>query len=120
MKGDNSLNGYDEIVEGVMIKTLHKDDNMLMSQFVLEKGSCLPKHSHPNVQSGYLLKGKIRLHINDQVLDLVPGSSWCIQSNLTHWAEILEDSVAMEVFKPFRKEYPGIEYDVEVPGKNNG
>lgn len=114
MEGDYSINGYKDIIEGVKIKTLFKDDSMLMSQFVLKRGSCLPLHSHPNVQSGYLLKGKIRLHINDEVRELLPGSTWCIQNDLIHWAEILEDSIAIEVFRPVLENYLQYEYDVEV------
>jgi quercetin dioxygenase-like cupin family protein len=114
MEGDCSLNGYKEIVAGVMVKTLCKDDSMQMSQFVLKKGSCLPMHSHPNVQSGYLLKGRIRLHINDEVRELLPGSSWWIQKDLKHWAEVLEDSEAIEVYCPVKQNYLLYEYDVEV------
>lgn len=116
MKGDYEVNGYEEIAEGIKIKTLRKDDLMLMSQFVLKKGCCLPMHSHPNVQSGYLIKGKIRLHINDEVRELLPGSTWFIQKDLKHWAEILEDSVAIEVFQPAKESYSNYEYDVEVQG----
>lgn len=114
MKGDYSLNGYEEIVEGVKIKTLNKDDSMLMSQFVLRKGASLPLHSHPNVQSGYLLKGRIRLYINDEVRELLPGSTWCIQNDLKHWAEVLEDSIAIEVFHPAKESYSSYEYDVAL------
>lgn len=109
-----STNGYEEIVEGVKIKTLKKDDSMLMSEFVLKKGSTLPEHSHPNVKSGYLLKGKIRLYINGKMRELVPGSSWCIQNGLVHWAEVEEDSVLIEVFSPVKNECPSYIDDVEV------
>jgi quercetin dioxygenase-like cupin family protein len=30
---------------------------------------------------------------------------WCIPSNVEHGAEILEESVAIEVFSPVREEY---------------
>lgn len=114
MEGVYSINGYEEIVEGVKIKTLCRDESMLMSQFIMKEGACLPMHSHPNVQSGYLLKGRIRLYINDEVRELLPGSTWCIQNDLKHWAEILEDSVAIEVFHPAKESYSRYEYDVEV------
>lgn len=114
MEGDYSLNGYEEIVEGVKVKTLCKDGSMVMSQFVLNKGAFLPLHSHPNVQSGYLLKGKIHLHINDEVRELLPGSTWCIQNDLKHWADVMEDSIAIEVFHPVKENYTQYEYDVKV------
>ena len=100
-----STNGYEEIAEGVETQTLCKDDSMQMSEFVLKKGSKLSHHSHPDIKSGYLLKGKIRLYINGYVRELVPGSSWCIQNNLVHWAEVQEDSVIIEVFRTHKSEH---------------
>ena len=37
--------------------------------------------------------------------DLMAGDSWCIPSGVEHGAEILEDSVAIEVFSPVREDY---------------
>ncbi len=36
---------------------------------------------------------------------MAPGESWCIHSNVQHKVDILEDSVAVEVFSPLREEY---------------
>lgn len=117
MDGFYSTNGYEEIAEGVKIKSLCKDDTMLLSEFVIKKGSTLPHHSHPNVQSAYLLKGKIRLFVNGSVRELVPGSSWCIQDNLEHWAEVQEDSVILEVFRTNKSEHSDPVFEVEIYGK---
>jgi quercetin dioxygenase-like cupin family protein len=76
-----------------------------MTEFILQKVAILPEHSHIQEQTGYLIKGKIRLFIGGISRELVPGDSWSIKSNLTHYAEILEDSVAIEVFSPVRKDY---------------
>ena len=35
----------------------------------------------------------------------MPGDSWCIGGDVEHGAEILEDSVAVEVFSPVREDY---------------
>ena len=34
-----------------------------------------------------------------------PGDSWCIPGHVEHRAEIIEDSVAIEVFSPVREDY---------------
>jgi hypothetical protein len=36
---------------------------------------------------------------------MTPGDSWNIASNSLHNAEILEDSIAIEVFNPVREDY---------------
>jgi len=71
----------------------------------MEANSVLPKHSHPHEQTGYLVQGKIRFTIAQQTFDANPGDSWCIPANTAHSAEILENSLAIEVFSPVREDY---------------
>ena len=97
--------GYTEPVAGVRLKTLVYGENSLMTRFELAKGARLPAHSHPQEQTGYLVSGRIILHISDQSFEAAPGDSWCIKGDVEHRAEILEDSVALEVFSPVREDY---------------
>ena len=76
-----------------------------MAEFILQAGSNLPLHAHPYEQTGYLVKGGIRLKIGDSIQEIRPGDSWCIPMNVPHGAQILEDSVAIEVFAPRRDDY---------------
>jgi quercetin dioxygenase-like cupin family protein len=105
MYGTHSTNGYTEIIQGIRIKTLCHGESMLMTEFLLQKDAILPEHSHPNEQTGYLIEGKIRLFIAESVRDLVSGDSWSIAKDVIHRAEILEDSLAIEVFSPVRADY---------------
>ena len=105
MFGIASVNGYKEIINGISIKTLSCGENSLIVEFLLKKGSSLPEHKHINEQIGYLVKGSIRLFIDEKSKVLHPGDSWTILSNVNHRAEILEDSVAIEVFSPRREDY---------------
>jgi quercetin dioxygenase-like cupin family protein len=114
MYGTHSENGYTEIISGIRIKTLSYGESMLMSEFLLQEGAILPEHSHPNEQTGYLIKGKIRLFIADSFRDLVPGDSWNIGKDVIHRAEILEDSVAIEVFSLVREDYLKFVNDPDV------
>lgn len=105
MYGKHSENGYTDVLDGIRIKTLCYGNSMLMTEFLLQKGAVLPEHSHPNEQTGYLVNGKIRLFIGDSARELIPGDSWSIAKDIIHRAEILEDSVAIEVFSPIRTDY---------------
>ncbi len=105
MFGIPGQGGYSPVLEGIGIKTLVHGRETLMSQFRLAKGSALPAHSHPYEQTGYLVSGRIRLRIGEKRLELEPGASWCIPSGVEHGAEILEDSIALEVFSPLREDY---------------
>jgi len=105
MYGKHSEKNYNPILEGIQIKTLCYGDSTLMTEFRLQKDAVLPAHSHPYEQTGYLVKGKLRLYVSGSSKDLVPGDSWCIPKDVSHKAEVLEDSVAIEVFSPVREDY---------------
>ena len=101
----SSSEGYSPALPGVELKTLVHGEKTLMAEFLLEKGRQLPNHSHPNEQTGYLVKGYIRLTIGLKTFDVMPGDSWCMPGDVEHSAEIIEDSVAIEVFSPVREDY---------------
>ena len=102
-KQDNA--GYRQAVPGVAMKTLVHGEKTLFAEFRLEAGHKLPMHSHAEEQTGYLVAGAIRLTIDGDTFDVKPGDSWCIPGDVIHGAEILADSVAIEVFAPVRRDY---------------
>jgi quercetin dioxygenase-like cupin family protein len=98
-------NGYTQVLPGIQIKTLTYGDFTLFTEFKMEKGSALPNHSHVHEQTGYLIKGNVLLTIGTEEYNVTQGDSWCIPSNAEHRAQILSDSVAIEVFAPVREDY---------------
>ena len=96
---------YIQALPGIERKTLVYGDKTLTAEFRLAKGSQLPLHSHPQEQTGYLISGRMQFFIGDAVYDVEPGDSWCVPGNVEHRAEILADSVAVEVFSPLREDY---------------
>ena len=97
--------GYKDLLPGIRIKTLVYGDKTLLTEFRMKKGSQLPLHAHPQEQTGYLVAGRIRLFSGDEIFAAEPGDSWNVAGNAPHRAEILEDSVAIEVFSPLREDY---------------
>lgn len=100
-----SSDGYITMLDGIERKTLAYGNATLMTEFRLGGGNPLPVHHHPYEQTGYLVSGRIRLKIGDEVFDAMPGDSWCIPADVPHGADIIEDSVAVEVFSPVREDY---------------
>jgi len=97
--------GFVPALAGVSRKTLVHGARTMMTEFHLQKGAVLPRHSHPHEQTGYLVAGRIRLTIGSDEHQARPGDSWCIPGGVEHGADILEDSVAIEVFSPIREDY---------------
>jgi len=102
---NHSPEGYKTPLPGIQMKTLCYGERTLMTEFLLDRASTLPMHAHPYEQTGYLVKGHIRLTIGGKPHDVAPGDSWCIPSGVEHGAQIVEDSVAIEVFSPVREDY---------------
>jgi quercetin dioxygenase-like cupin family protein len=100
-----NTNHYTQVLPGIQLKTLAYGKKTLFAEFRLGKGRVLPKHSHPHEQTGYLVSGNIRLTIGVETFLVKPGDCWCIEGGVEHGAEILEDSVAIEVFSPVREDY---------------
>ncbi len=97
--------GYLPALEGIVRKTLVHGEKMLMTEFRLNKGAVLPRHSHQHEQTGYLVKGRMLLSIGSEQYEAQAGDSWSIPADMEHGARILEDSIAIEVFSPVRDDY---------------
>lgn len=98
-------NGYHSPLSGIEQKTLVFGEKTLMTEFRLRKGSAIPMHSHPHEQTGYLVSGRLRFTVGNDRFEALPGDSWCVGSQVEHGAEVLEDTVAIEVFSPVREDY---------------
>jgi len=105
MFNKKSKDGYHSRVKGIDQKTLVYGEKTLLTEFYLKKGAVIPTHSHPYEQTGYLVSGHMIFTVGNERYDAETGDSWCILMNVEHSAEVLEDSVAVELFSPVREDY---------------
>lgn len=47
-------------------------------------------HSRPYETVGYVLEGRVRLHLGAQTMTLVPGSSYVVPAGADHTYEVIE------------------------------
>ena len=94
-----------ELWNGIRRKTTNFGDKTLMVEIEFDAGSIVENHSHPHEQIGYLVSGRMNLTIGRSTWEVQKGDSWIIPGNVPHSAEILEPSLAIEVFSPVREEY---------------
>lgn len=96
-----------ELRKGVIQKNF-RGDRLLISYNYLHPGMATSPHSHDFEQVFMLLEGRVRLHLDDEVLDCGPGTVVRIPPNVVHWAEPPrpEDGVALNVdlYAPIRPE----------------
>ncbi len=101
---------YRELLSGVRMRPLAHGPRTLLCEFLLTRGHTLPLHHHPYEQTGFLISGKIRIHIGEEWHEAGPGDSWCIPENVFHEVDVLEDTHLTEIFSPVRPDYlPGEE-----------
>ena len=75
-----------------------------MGQCSIAKGFAIPPHSHPHDQTGFMVSGRLRFKVEDEILEMETGNSWCIPVDAEHSVDALEDSVVIGVFSPVRED----------------
>lgn len=98
-------NEYQELLPGVLMRTLSVGSKTHMVEFRLEQGRAIPTHAHPHEQIGYLVSGTLALTVAENKTVYSPGGSWIVAGGVEHSAEVVEDAVVVEVFSPTREDY---------------
>jgi len=100
-----STEGYRETVPMIRMRPLAHGERMNMVENRLVAGGVHKLHSHPYEQCGYLISGRTRLTVENEQFEVEPGDSWCIQADVMHQMDVIDDSVIVELFSPIREEY---------------
>ncbi len=100
-----SPTGYVPALTGIVRKTMGVGAHTLLAEFKLSKGAVIPAHSHPQEQTGYLVSGHLHFKIAGVEHEVRAGGSWTIPGGVEHGVNVIEDSVAIEVFSPVRDDY---------------
>lgn len=84
-----------------------RGDNVLMVMNWLTPGMEVRPHSHPFEQLVYIVQGRIRFQIGDEVVEAGPGSVLRIPPDVEHCGEPVGDEPVMnlDVFSPIREDY---------------
>ena len=106
---------YEAVRPGVT-RAGFRGDNVLMVMNRLEPGMTVNPHSHPFEQVAYIVAGRMRFHIGDQVLEAGPGSVVRIPPDISHYGEPIGDETVLnlDVFSPIREDYRHLVVDQEA------
>ncbi len=82
----------------------------------IEPGVAVPEHSHPNEQTGILLRGTITFTVGDEKKELRPGAMWVIPGDVPHSVLAGSEPVFLvELFAPPRDDWGGLERRPPAP-----
>lgn len=94
-----------EMLPGLTRRVLVNSEKLMLTEFTFEQGVEVPLHAHPHEQMGYLVAGRMRMTMGEEVIDCSPGDSWHAPPDLPHAGAALEPSVVIEMFHPPRQDY---------------
>jgi quercetin dioxygenase-like cupin family protein len=82
-------------------------DGATLALTTLQPGHEPRPHSHEHEQIVYIVSGRVRFTVGDDVAELGPGDVVLVPPNIEHFAETLgsEPCVDLSVFTPRRDEY---------------
>lgn len=93
------------VLPGLIRRTLAQSQSMMICEFEFESHVEIPIHTHPNDQVGYLVEGRVEMHIAGEKFELKKGDSYSAPSNVPHGVLTLEPSVIVDTFSPPREDY---------------
>ncbi|MFA6197358.1 MAG: cupin domain-containing protein [Sulfurimonas sp.] len=90
---------------GVDFVVLSIGEKSMVTKMLYKLTDNVPKHSHPNEQSGYIVSGQYRLKFDTNDIILEVGDSYSIPANVEHSLEIITAGEIVDVFSPPRQDY---------------
>lgn len=94
-----------EPAQGIIRRMLACGERCQIIEFRLKKGARIPSHKHPHEQIGFLEKGRFKIVIGDKEYVVGEGDGYWVEPNVEHVVEVLEDSIAIDVFSPPREDF---------------
>ena len=81
------------------------NEQMMLVEVEFEAGAKGAPHSHPHVQSSYMLSGKFTYTVEDESTELNPGDCVVVPGGLVHSTVCLEKGVLLDTFTPCRENF---------------
>jgi quercetin dioxygenase-like cupin family protein len=84
-----------------------RGDDVLLVMNWLEPGMQTRPHSHACEQLSYVVQGRMRFVVGDEVIEADAGSVIRVPPNALHYGEPMDGKPALnlDVFAPFREDY---------------
>ena len=76
-----------------------------IARFELKRGGVVARHSHENEQVTSVLSGSLKFKFGGQEVIVRAGEVLQIPSWLEHEVDVIEDTVAIDVFSPVRQDW---------------
>lgn len=99
--GDGSVTQLDGSTRRVVLDL----PELMLVEFVFERGAIGPLHSHPNVQSSYVAEGAFDVTIDGVTERIEAGGAYIVPSGLVHGVVAIEAGRLIDSFTPRRDDF---------------
>ncbi|HEK3173376.1 TPA: cupin domain-containing protein [Proteus mirabilis] len=101
---DMDLNRNEGEESKIQAKFIH-GSNFTMAFWTFKTNAIIPEHKHEHETATSILKGSLKLTVNNRIVYLHAGDSFIIPSWAVHHAIALEPSEVIDVCTPVREDY---------------
>lgn len=95
----------EQVAEGVQRRVLAYGDNAMCVENRFETGSVGAMHSHPHTQITYIVSGRFRFTIGEEVREVGPGDTLLKENGVMHGCVCLKSGVMLDFFSPMRENF---------------
>ncbi len=93
-------------LEGVTRQVLAYNVHLLLAKHLMQAGSHVERHEHPNDQLVYVITGRLRWKVGGHDLFVIgAGDSLIISGGVAHECWALEETISLDTFDPCRAEF---------------
>lgn len=90
---------------GVSRRVLAYTKDLMIVEVIFETGGVGTMHTHPHCQNSYVKSGRFRFTIDGENVEVGPGDSLALPSNVPHGTLCLEAGTLLDVFTPMREDF---------------
>ena len=108
MKGCVAKHGEQKLIDlggGVTRRILAHNPELMSVEVAFETGAEGAVHTHPHTQCSYVLSGRFLYTVEGEGVELEPGDSIVVPSNMPHGTVCLEKGALLDIFTPERQDF---------------
>jgi quercetin dioxygenase-like cupin family protein len=90
---------------GLSRQVLAYSNQLMLVRHLMEKGWIGSRHSHPQEQLVYIVRGHIHFQGGAATFDARTGDSFVVPGGMEHQANAVEESEVLDIFTPVREDY---------------
>ncbi len=97
-----------EKLNNLLERQIINGERIMLTHIYLKKGAIVPTHQHENEQLSYILKGKLKFWVGqemDQTYTVRDGEVLHLPSGVFHGAEAIEETLSIDIFSPPRQDW---------------